>query len=277
MTNPSVPPSPPGPLASREAWDLVAEGYAAEARDVMLPFTKHAIALANPPPGARVLDVAAGSGMLSLEIAGRVQRVDALDFSDLMLAQLNQRRESAGIENVFTRPGDGQNLPYEDSTFDAAFSMFGLMFFPDRLRGFCELFRVCKAGASVVVSSWAPVDQSPLMMLMFGALRAADPDRAAPKPNLLNLENPELFRQEMEQAGFRDVEVKAFTNEVAIQEPDRYWDVTVRASAPLALLKQRLGAEEWVRQERLAKDYIATILKGPCSLGTTAYLGFGRK
>lgn len=277
MTNPAVPPSPPGPLAVHAPWDLVAKGYAAEASDVMLPFTKHAIALANPADTATVLDVAAGSGMLSLEIARRVRRVDAVDFSESMLAELEQRRAAMGIENVFARAGDGQQLPYADDTFDAAFSMFGLMFFPDRPRGFRELWRVCKPGAPVVVSSWAPVDQSPLMMLMFGALRAADPERAAPKTNWLSLENPALFREEMEQAGFRDVEVKPFTNEVPVESAERYWDVTVRASAPLALLKQRLGAEEWTRQERLAKDYIASVVKGPSTFGTTAFLGFGRK
>lgn len=277
MTNPAVPPSPPGPLASSAAWDLVAKGYAAEASDVMLPFTRHAIALARPAADAHVLDVAAGSGMLSLEIARSVQRVDALDFSDLMLAELNQRREALGITNVFARAGDGQNLPYADNTFDAAFSMFGLMFFPDRLRGFSELFRVCKPGAPIVVSSWAPVDQSPLMMLMFGALRAAEPQRAAPHTNWLSLENPELFHREMEQAGFHDVDVKPFTNEVPIESAERYWDVTVRASAPLALLKQRLGPEEWTRQERLAKEYIGSVVKGPSTFGTTAFLGFGRK
>lgn len=277
MTNPAVSPSPPGPLATHGPWDLVAKGYAAEASDVMLPFTKHAIALAKPGPSARVLDVAAGSGMLSLEIAPRVQRVDALDFSELMLAELGQRRDAQGLTNVFTRVGDGQNLPYEDNTFDAAFSMFGLMFFPDRPRGFRELCRVCKPGATVVVSSWAPIDQSPLMMLMFGALRAADPERAAPQTNWLSLENPELFRREMEEAGFREVTVRPFTNDVPVESAERYWEITVRASAPLALLKQRLGADEWARQELLAKDYIASVVQGPGTLGTTAFLGFGRK
>ncbi len=277
MTSSGVPPQPPGPLASHEPWDLVAKGYAAEASDVMLPFSRHAIAWVNPGPAARVLDVAAGSGMLSLEVARSVQRVDALDFSESMLAELEVKRAAAGIGNVVARHGDGQNLPYEDNTFDAAFSMFGLMFFPDRPRGFRELHRVCKPGASVVVSSWAPVEKSPLMILMFGALRAADPERAAPKTNWLSLENPELFAREMEEAGFRDVEVRPFTNEVPVASAEQYWDVTVRASAPLALLKQRLGVEEWARQERLAKDYIASVVKGPSKFGTTAYLGFGRK
>lgn len=244
---------------------------------MMLPFSKRALDLAQPSTNARVLDIAAGSGLLSFEVAPRVARVDAVDFSDKMLAEFERRRELTDVRNVFAQKADGQQLPFEDNSFDAGFSMFGLMFFPDRLRGFRELCRVLRPGCPAVVSSWAPVDQSPLMQLMFGALRAADPERAAPKPNLLNLENPDLFRDEMLEAGFRDVCVEPFTYAVPIESAEAYWDATIRASAPLVLLKERLGPDEWARQERLAKDYVASVVRGPCALETTAYLGFGIK
>jgi len=162
-------------------WDLVSLGYAAEAQAVMLPFSRDAIDLVDPKPSARVLDVAAGSGMLALEIARRVARVDAVDFSNEMLARLEEGRQASGLTNVHARWADGQALPFENATFDAAFSMFGLMFFPDRKQGFAELYRVLKPGARAAVSSWAPIEQSPLMTLMFGALRAADPSRSPPR------------------------------------------------------------------------------------------------
>jgi hypothetical protein len=88
------------------------------------------------------------------------------------------------------------------------------------------------------VSSWAPVDRFPLMTLMFGALCAADPNRAAPQPNWLSLEN---------------------------------------SSAPLVLLKNRLGVSEWERQNELELAFLRERLTEPVSLGTTAWLGFGRR
>lgn len=276
MTSAQTPPAG-GPLSVKEPWDLVASGYAAEAPNVMLPFTRHAIAWANPSPNARVLDVAAGSGVMSLEVAKQVAHVDALDFSTKMLAELEQRRTASGATNITTIQGDGQNLPFTDDSFDAAFSMFGLMFFPDRMKGFRELHRTLKPGGTAVVSSWAPVDQSPLMQLMFGALRAADPSRQAPQTNWLSLENPEFFREEMLTAGFREVVIKPFTHAVSIESPETYWDVTVRASAPLVLLRSRLGEAEWERQSVLAQEYIASVVKGPGTFDTTAFLGFGRK
>jgi ubiquinone/menaquinone biosynthesis C-methylase UbiE len=267
----------PGPLSVKEPWDLVSEGYAVEAASIMLPFTRQAIHIVEPGASARVLDVATGPGVLALELAPRVARVDAVDFSRAMLDQLEARRAALGLDNVFASVADGQALPFEDASFDAVFSMFGLMFFPDRPKGFAEARRVLRPGGVVVVSSWAPVDQSPLMMLMFGALRAADPTRAAPQTNLLSLENPELFARELEGAGLEDVSVTPYTHGVRVEDADGLWESMSRASAPFVMLKDRLGPAEWERQSRLAKAYIGEHLTEPRELTTTAYLGVGRR
>jgi SAM-dependent methyltransferase len=267
----------PGPLSVSEPWDLVSEGYASEAPQIMLPFTRHAIELARPSRQAHVLDVATGSGMLALELAPHVVRVDAVDFAPKMLEQLDRKRRALGLENVHVRQADGQALPFPDQSFDAAFSMFGLMFFPERERGFAELWRVLRPGGVAVVSSWAPVDQSPLMQAMFGALCAADPTRAAPQTNWLNLENPEVFVRELKAAGFRDVSVQPYTHALPVESAEQFWDVTTRSSAPLVMLKNRLGPEEWQRQSALALAYLKETIPRPTTLGTTAYLGFGRR
>jgi SAM-dependent methyltransferase len=267
----------PSPLAVAGPWDLVSAGYAAEAGAMMRPFTLDALQLAAPGPTAEVLDVATGPGVLALEVAPRVRRVDAVDFSESMLAELERKRDALGIGNVFARVADGQDLPFADASFDAAFSMFGLMFFPDRNRGFSELHRTLRPGGVAVVSSWAPVDQSPLMQLMFGALCAADPSRPAPKTNLLNLENPDLFRRELEQAGFHDVRVEPYTHGVRAESAEQMWHAMTRSSAPLVLLQRKLGPEEWERQSLLAKAYVVEQLPAPRELTTTAFLGFGRR
>ena len=275
MNDPARP--APGPLSVSEPWDMVSEGYAREGVQVMLPFTRYAIELARPSRTAHVLDVATGPGILALELAPQVARVDAVDFAPKMLAQLERQRSALGLENIHVQKADGQALPFPEQSFDAAFSMFGLMFFPDRERGFAELHRVLRPGGVAVVSSWAPVDQSPLMTLMFGALRVADPSRAAPQTNWLSLENPEVFVRELSGAGFRDVSVKPYTHLLPIEGAEQFWDVTTRASAPLVLLKNRLGPAEWARQSELALAYLKENIQGPTTLGTTAYLGFGRR
>jgi ubiquinone/menaquinone biosynthesis C-methylase UbiE len=162
------------PLATPDAWNLVAAGYAAEIEHVMRPISRAVIALADArAPGivdrARLLDVACGPGTLALELSPRATQVQALDFSPAMLEQLRAEMRRRAVTNIVPVHGDGMALPYGDERFAAAFSVFGLMFFPDRSQGFAELHRVLRPGGVAIVTSWAPIDLSPLMTLSFAA------------------------------------------------------------------------------------------------------------
>ncbi|HEY3666982.1 MAG TPA: class I SAM-dependent methyltransferase, partial [Polyangiaceae bacterium] len=171
----------PNVMSTPVPWELVAEGYAAEAAFVMQPFSLRAAEFLAPSASARVLDVAAGPGTLALRLAPAVRELIALDFSEKMVTELRRAAAELGLNNLRAQVADGQQLPFADAEFDAAFSLFGLMFFPDRARGFTELLRVLKPGAGAVVSSWAPVQESSLMRTVFGALTAADPELPTPK------------------------------------------------------------------------------------------------
>ena len=270
---------PPNPLSNSEPWDLVAAGYAAEATGIMVPFSKLALEMAEVGPTTRVLDVATGPGTLALLAAKRAKSVEAIDFAESMIAELRRAVADQALENVQAGIGDGQALPFADDSFDAAFSMFGLMFFPDRPKGFSELFRVLAPGGVAVVSSWAPIDESTLMTLMFGAIRAADPSRPAPQKDMLSLENAELFEQELRGAGFSEVRVTAHERELPLTaDADELWERMAKSSAPLVLMRRRMGEEQWAKQADIARAHLRERLSGPpFPLTTKAYLGFGRK
>ena len=170
----STPPAP-SPLATPLAWNLVSSGYAQDNLSHFIAYSKDALDLAAVDATDRILDVAAGPGSLAVQAAKRVAEVHALDFSPEMLAQLNARVAEAKLSNVVAREGDGQALPYADGSFSAAFSMFGLIFFPDRARGLRELWRVLRPGGRVVISSWQPMTRVPLLVSVFEALAAELP------------------------------------------------------------------------------------------------------
>lgn len=265
----------PSPLSFSEPWSLVAQGYAAEAHFIMRPFSLRAIELVELGPTARVIDVATGPGTLALELAPRVGRVDAVDFSEQMVAALQGAASGRGIENVFPSVADGQALPFEDGAFDAGFSMFGLMFFPDRPKGYAELRRVLRRGGKAVVSSWAPVADSPLLSLMFGAVRAIDSSWPAPQRDPLGLENPDVLAAELRSAGFTNVEIVPYKLTVEVSDAADVWARMVRSSAPLVLLRRRIGESAWAEREPHALAYLERELATASELSTTAWLGLG--
>ena len=233
----------PSPLALPESWNAVAEGYASDTVPFFERFALDAIELAGLTPGARVIDVACGPGTLSLKAAERAASVAALDFAEEMVAMLRRRIDEHGTRNVEVLHGDGQALPFGNNEFDAGFSMFGLMFFPDRAAGFRELYRVLRPGARAVVSSWPPLNQLPLLNVMIDAIsRSIDPPPPAAN---FPLSDPEAFRDEMLEAGFTRVEIHTRTHSRAIPNVTAFWEANVRSSAPVALLRRRLGEPEF--------------------------------
>lgn len=110
-------------------------------------------------PGERVLDVACGTGALTLAVAGRVRpdgAVVGLDANPQMLAVA--RRKSAAIEWL---EGRAEALPLPDASFDAVVSQFGFMFFDDRAGALREMTRVLRPGGRLAVAVCDAVEKSP--------------------------------------------------------------------------------------------------------------------
>lgn len=271
-------PNPMNPLSSPDPWTLVAEGYQERTRLYLELFSRTGLEKVHFDSSTEVVDVACGPGTTALLLAPQVKRVVCVDFSEGMIAQLERNVTEAGVTNIEPCLADGQSLPFPEASFDLAVSMFGILFFADRRQGFRELFRVLRPGGQVLVSSWAPVALSPAVKLLFGALRAADPNVPEPESDPTSLENPEVFERELRQAGFREVRVEAVEHELEVHSPDDFWQEMMRGSAPMALLRQKLGEAEWARQEEVARTYLReTLTDLPARLGSTAYLAVGKR
>jgi ubiquinone/menaquinone biosynthesis C-methylase UbiE len=265
--------APSSPLATPMAWDLVAEGYTIDIVPLLEKFAEDALRMAAVAPGERVLDVAAGPGTLSL-LAARTAMVSAIDFSPAMLQSLQAKSKAAGVE-VDARLGDGMQLPWRDETFSAAFSMFGLMFFPDRRRGFAELLRVLRPGGRAVVSSWVPMERVPLLDAFYRALKAELPelplgDDAAP------LTQPDHVRAELSQAGFAGVSAREVSHGVDIPSVREFLASAKRSNAALMLLAQKLGSDAFQSLlDSIEARLLSTFGSGPLRVEFIALLGYG--
>ena len=265
----------PSPLAQPAVWNAIAAGYAEDLIPVFEPYARDALRLADLPPDAHVLDVATGPGTLALLAAETAKHVAAVDFAPAMVAALEPRAAAAG--NVTAVLGDGQALPFSDGRFDGAFSMFGLIFFPDPAAGFRELHRVLKPGGRAVVSSWAPMDGVPLLRACFGALGDHLPDfpfgeRKAP------FGDPDELRDAMAAAGFQGVEVHTVTHAVQSPSVRAFWATNERSSAPFALIREHLSAAEWATLgETVIARLEAEFGTGPVAMVWPARLAVGTR
>lgn len=109
--------------------------------------------------GQRVLDVACGTGALTVAVADRVLpdgAVVGLDANPQMLAVA--RRKHGAIR---WHEGRAESLPFDDTTFDAVVSQFGLMFFDDRVAALREMWRVLRPGGRLAVAICDAIEHSP--------------------------------------------------------------------------------------------------------------------
>ena len=106
-------------------------------------------------PGTRVLDVAAGNGNITLAMARRGCEVTSTDYVEALLDRSRQRAQAEGLEVEYQK-ADAENLPFEDGTFEAVVSTFGVMFTPDQAKSASEMQRVCKSGGHIGMANWTP-------------------------------------------------------------------------------------------------------------------------
>src|SRR5258708_1238418 len=109
----------------------------------------------NLQPGMKVLDVACGTGNLTLPAARMGAIVRGVDIAPNLIKQARENAEREGLRIQFDE-GDAEALPYEDASFDAVVTMFGAMFAPRPEVVAAELKRVCRPGGFIAMANWAP-------------------------------------------------------------------------------------------------------------------------
>ena len=216
----------PGVEGTRDAWDRIAIGYDTSVTPTHEALAEEGLRRAGLAKGDRFLDVAAGSGALSLPAARIGARVLATDYAPAMLERLKERARSAEL-SIETRVMDGHALELEDDSFDVAGSQFGVMLFPDLPRALREMARVVKPGGRVLVHAFGNPGSIEFISFLVAAVRSVRPQFSGPPsdppPLEFQLADPEKLRSCLADAGLGSIRVEAVTETLEFRNGQELW------------------------------------------------------
>jgi len=158
---------------------------------------------------ARILETAAGTGVVTRELARALPDAEivATDLNQAMLDVAAQRVESP---NVTFRQADALELPFDDDSFDLVVCQFGVMFYPDKVRGNSEARRVLRDGGHYLTAIWDRIERNPLSNLAHETMSRQFPDN----PPMFMKRGPfsyydiDVIERDLHAGGFGDVSIE---------------------------------------------------------------------
>jgi SAM-dependent methyltransferase len=211
--------------ATREQWQAAArawdrwgpelERWLGEATELMLD-------LSAVGPGKRVLDVAAGAGGQTIAAARRVGPAGAVlatDISPAILEYAAAAARRAGLSNVATSELDREDLEVEPGSYDAVISRLGLIYLPDQAAGLASMRLALRPGGRIGAIVYSTPDKNRFFSVPVSIIRrrAGLPAPLPGQPGPFSLGGDGVLGNAFEQAGFREVEVRAVDSPLRLQ------------------------------------------------------------
>lgn len=265
---------------TRAAWDRIAPGYDRTNTPTQMWLGSEGLQRSELRSGMRFLDVAAGSGALSIPAARLGARVLATDQSAVMLELLRARARREGL-NIDTRIMDGHSLELDDNSFDIAGSQFGVMLFPDMPKGVSEMARVVAPGGRVLMNVYGDPHKIDFLAFFVRAVQTVRPDFTGPPlqpaPLPFQLQNPDRLREVLTTSGLKDVKVETVIESTEFPTGKDLWD-WILWSNPIVesiLAELNLSNEERSTVERAIEKLVreraganqAAVLTNPVHIG----------
>jgi len=234
------------------------------------------IELANISAGARVLDVATGTGivaMVSAGIVGSTGRVVGIDLSSDMLAVARQKAAAAGFTNVEFRAGDAEKLDFPDGSFDAVLCASSLFFIPDMPGALKEARRVLARNGCVEFNSFQSTFLQPFRDLWSARLQKHDL-KIGSLP-IHRIPDIATCEQLLRDAGFTQLDIRVEQLGYYLQTVQERWNDIVAGLEGMPILKLPAEQREQIKAEHIAE---LNALASPQGLwiDVPAILAFGK-
>jgi len=159
----------------------------------------------DPP---RILEIAAGTGIVT-EALHRSALEAEITATDLNPAMLDIGAQRILSDKVSFEPADALDLPFGEDSFDLVVCQFGVMFFPDKVKGNAEARRVLRDGGTYIAVIWDRLDRNPASKIVHDAVAALYPDDP---PSFLartpfGYADPEWIERDLRSADFDRIQI----------------------------------------------------------------------
>jgi ubiquinone/menaquinone biosynthesis C-methylase UbiE len=239
----------------RYGWDRATEHYEDSWRAQLEPAQSRMLEMAELAPGERVLDVACGTGLVTLRAAGAVGsggEVIGTDISEEMVKVARRTSADQGVSHVRYERGEAERIEFEDASFDTVLCGLGLMYVPSPHEAVAEFLRVLKSGGRSSVSVWGQRNRCGWADI-FPIVDARVQSEVCPA--FFQLGTGDTLRIVMEQAGFQQVSVDRLAT-VLHYDSDEQALMAAFVGGPVALAYSRF--DEKTRTETHA-EYLGSI------------------
>lgn len=244
----------------QNSWDTIAEGFDEFVTPYSMSWGENALRHINIRPGMTILDVAAGSGAVSIPAARMGAKVTAVDISPIMIERLKTRSGKDGLLNIKGYIMDGQALSFPDNEFDVSASLNGISLFPDLSKGLSEVVRVTKTGGQVVIVAFGSPQNAEWLILFMTALQSCIPGFTGipmdPPPLPFQLSEPDKFYKKMARAGLKDIRIETVTFEMECRTAKQLWDVVTNSNPIGATVVEGLNQEEKTKAQNVLEDML---------------------
>jgi SAM-dependent methyltransferase len=171
---------PPGAMSGSDPDRVFSGSIPALYETYMVPliFEPYAPDLANRLASRsvnRVLEIAAGTGVVTRALASTLPEPASIVATDLNPAMLDHASALGTNRPVEWRQADAMRLPFQDGTFDAVVCQFGVMFFPEKATAFSEARRVLRSGGVFIFNVWDRISENEFADTVTTALEALFP------------------------------------------------------------------------------------------------------
>jgi ubiquinone/menaquinone biosynthesis C-methylase UbiE len=269
--------------APPEAWDAIAAGYDRYVATQEVDLANEALRLVGLQPGERFLDVAAGTGGLSLPASRLGADVLATDWSRAMIDRFRARVREEGLRNAEGRVMDCHALDLPDDSFDVTGSQFGVMLVPDQPRALREMVRVTKAGGRVLVIAYGSPAELEFLQFFIAALEAVAPEFPGipddPPPLEFQVSDPDVLRQRLSDVGLEHVRVERTAEQPAFSSGREMWDWVLYGNPIPGMLVADLTESQRERLRQVLDGMLRERAgaNGRAVLSNAVNIGMGRK